>query len=374
MAKKDRISQLRKQGRKQEADILAAGGAGRQAAKMQEKGLLSGGGVYTVQAGDSYFSIAGDVYGDQAFFEQLQLYNPNVRALRPGMKIKLPRLNNSARPTVSYAAAANAGIAIPESLAAEVGYVNPAGGNVPAIGAPPGVGGSAPNYSPTQATQGLGQVKPYSPTQATQGIGQPVAYTGLEGFGTGLQSIQPTTPPAYTPTRTTQGLGAQPGQALSSPQYVQPVNVPNQTAPKPQSQATVSPQQAEAARLTLQALSGQGFAQGLPNEISYGVVAQFEPDVLPVLAELGYVENSSGTGVVLTSIADAVSSTNYQQESTSGYFLDGANYAALGAYAARLPQVSMGRGGQGIGTIYEDNGYDSFGYAISGLYNWRNSW
>src|SRR3990167_1251683 len=93
-SKAQQIKLLRQQGKKAEADLLARGGATEQQKfqnRSRQQGNVAGGGRYIVQPGDSYFSIAGNVYGDQRYFEQLQLYNPYIKNLKPGMAIRLPR-------------------------------------------------------------------------------------------------------------------------------------------------------------------------------------------------------------------------------------------------------------------------------------------
>src|SRR3990167_1462869 len=91
------------------------------ARRLAKQGLVSGGGTYTVKPGESYFSIAGDIYGNQRFFEQLQLYNPNIRNLRAGMQIRLPRFRTDVEPTVSFRAAAEAGLEVPSDIATQAG-------------------------------------------------------------------------------------------------------------------------------------------------------------------------------------------------------------------------------------------------------------
>lgn len=80
------------------------------AEKAVEQGLANaaitqakGGGTYTVQSGDSLFSIAGSELGDQRFFEALSAANNGLTSLRPGMTINLPRVRSATgySPTVS---------------------------------------------------------------------------------------------------------------------------------------------------------------------------------------------------------------------------------------------------------------------------------
>ncbi|MBW2559808.1 MAG: LysM peptidoglycan-binding domain-containing protein [Deltaproteobacteria bacterium] len=68
-----------------------------------------GGGSYTVQAGESWFSIAGTELGDQRAFEALMAANPGIvsQGLQPGMVLNLPTLRTgpdgtTISPTVSF--------------------------------------------------------------------------------------------------------------------------------------------------------------------------------------------------------------------------------------------------------------------------------
>lgn len=58
--------------------------------------------TYTVQPGDSWTRIAGNVYGDQRMFQLLQEANADISMLHPGMVINLPE--QVANPYVSQAA------------------------------------------------------------------------------------------------------------------------------------------------------------------------------------------------------------------------------------------------------------------------------
>ena len=60
---------------------------------------------YTVKGGDSYFSIAGKVLGNQRFFEQILKANGGVD-LHPGMVIKIPSVDTEKEPVVSFDAVA----------------------------------------------------------------------------------------------------------------------------------------------------------------------------------------------------------------------------------------------------------------------------
>lgn len=58
--------------------------------------------TYTVQPGDSWTRIAGNVYSDQRMFQELMAANPDISMLHPGMVINLP--DQVANPYVSQAA------------------------------------------------------------------------------------------------------------------------------------------------------------------------------------------------------------------------------------------------------------------------------
>lgn len=59
---------------------------------------------YTVASGDSFWTIAGKVYGQPGLFEMLQQANPGVDplALRPGMKIHVPAKPTKHTTTASH--------------------------------------------------------------------------------------------------------------------------------------------------------------------------------------------------------------------------------------------------------------------------------
>ena len=65
----------------------------------------AGGGFITVggENANNYFELAEQIYGDQRFAEQLAAANGGLKILRPGMKLKLPKLNTSRDPVVSGA-------------------------------------------------------------------------------------------------------------------------------------------------------------------------------------------------------------------------------------------------------------------------------
>ena len=57
---------------------------------------------YTVQPGDSWASIAGKVYGNQRWYEQLAAANAGVGMLTPGMTISTPNFDTDQDPLVQY--------------------------------------------------------------------------------------------------------------------------------------------------------------------------------------------------------------------------------------------------------------------------------
>jgi hypothetical protein len=57
--------------------------------------------TYQVKEGDSPFSIAMDLYGDERFAQQLLRANPDIYSLRPGMYLYAPSLDGPA-PSLSY--------------------------------------------------------------------------------------------------------------------------------------------------------------------------------------------------------------------------------------------------------------------------------
>lgn len=59
---------------------------------------------YTVRPGESWASIAGTVFGDQRWFEELERANPGVDLLHPGMTINLPDV--SGEPVITVAPSA----------------------------------------------------------------------------------------------------------------------------------------------------------------------------------------------------------------------------------------------------------------------------
>lgn len=82
----------------EEAQAAVGGGGG------APRGGAGGGKgkTYVVQPGDSFFSIAGKVYGDQAFAEQLAAANGgDLGGLQPGDTVTLPNFDTSTRPKVS---------------------------------------------------------------------------------------------------------------------------------------------------------------------------------------------------------------------------------------------------------------------------------
>ena len=55
---------------------------------------MAGGGTYTVQAGDSWFKISGNLFGgNQRLAEQIRIANPGVTGLFPGQTIKIPTVD-----------------------------------------------------------------------------------------------------------------------------------------------------------------------------------------------------------------------------------------------------------------------------------------
>lgn len=118
LTKPEQIDVLRATGRKHEADILAAGGAGRGGGQAREtaKKILRGvmrPKVTTVRKGDSFYSIAGRELGNQRFFEQVIAANPGITDLQPGMRLRIPGVDTGVQPIVSFEAARLFGIDVP---------------------------------------------------------------------------------------------------------------------------------------------------------------------------------------------------------------------------------------------------------------------
>ncbi len=82
--------------------------------------------TYTVQAGDSYSSIAGSQLGNQRFFEAVMQANGGAQQLHPGMQITIPSVDPNQQPVVSFDAIA-AGLGLGAQLQA-AGSTNPFAG------------------------------------------------------------------------------------------------------------------------------------------------------------------------------------------------------------------------------------------------------
>jgi len=92
----------------EEAQKMAAQGASEAEIRAATGGLpgggaagVVGGGTYKVQAGDSWFRIAEEIYGDQRYAEQLAAANGGVSMLHPGMTINTPAFGGGS-PAISY--------------------------------------------------------------------------------------------------------------------------------------------------------------------------------------------------------------------------------------------------------------------------------
>src|SRR3990167_2036304 len=349
-------------------------------------GLVSGGGTYTVKPGESYFSIAGNVCGNQRFFEQLQQYNPNLKNLRPGMVIRLPRFRTDVEPTVSFRAAAEAGLEIPEDIAESIGYTNPvldeAGRIVTPGGTQTGVTlpeTSAPGAYNVQAIQSL------APSQ------QPAGY-GRFG-GPGRRADQPRNELLETIGRQFKPIGQAlqtAGGALGG--ALENVNValggtPGRLA-SPSGQAQISPSRPAyppPAAPTGTALTGRpspppDFAEefvGLfrnvgtalsnaPKYISQGSLDIIgDPQLRDTLLGMGYEALPAG-GLVLSDTAQAIL---FGETSGGGTAFGTGSYPELGSYSKRIQQMPAPRGQTG----YLSNGGMNYRSGGSVAINWRIS-
>lgn len=371
ITKAQQIKSLRRQGKKAEADLLAQGGATRQEAFNNRRET---GGRYTVQSGDSWFSIAGEKFGNQRFFEQLQLWNPYIQDLRPGMVIRIPRLDTSREPLVSYRAATEAGL---DTSAAFSNLPSGATGTgtptpylapvAPSPGAPtpPAVstndfdlkrilaGNLAPqplgmprvNYNPNTARQAA-----KSDQFAGREIGAPIRDVPAVGFSAINRDVS--------------AIAAQ-----YKPPYVSPPRGPGYSN-QPQ---VFTPQQAEAARLTLEAafggtpatVEGLKYTPQFPPFISNQVIQTIgDPNITAILQGVGYQQVVGG--YELSKEAQAIlgvgSSGTYSGESFD-----------LGPYSERMREVRVSRGQRASGGVsrYLDNGASNFYGGAGGVINWR---
>ena len=150
---------------------------------------------YTVKAGDSYASIAGDQYGNQRWLQALSEANNN-RALHPGMTISIPSFDTEQDPFVSSefiqqaggeaAPAPTVAPAVPQTTAPALPITQPTydvQGIQSLAGTPQG-----PGYD-VQAIQSLGAPTPSAPTQQTYDV------QSIQGI-----QQQPQQPSGATPT------------------------------------------------------------------------------------------------------------------------------------------------------------------------------
>src|SRR3990167_11400362 len=160
--KADLQKQLRQQGRKEEAAAL-----GKDPNARLNYGVVPEQREYTVQRGESWFSIARSELGSGAKETQVAAYaqalaNANgLDVLRVGAKIRLPGsiVNPDARPTTGFMEAAT-------NLSALVGY-KPAVEALSGTASPvqPGAGGGTTQTPPSGGTQrGGGTIAP-TPTR-----------------------------------------------------------------------------------------------------------------------------------------------------------------------------------------------------------------
>lgn len=133
---------------------------------------------YTVRAGDSWFKIAGQVYGDQRYAEQLAMANGDVDVLQPGMLLRLPRPR--ANPTISPYAAQQWGMS-PTGIP---------GGQAP--GAAPGA--AAPAAVPPMSAATAANVQAAARARGREG--------GLLGDRLPAPAPGTYTPPGQAPTQT----------------------------------------------------------------------------------------------------------------------------------------------------------------------------
>lgn len=348
---------------------------GRVSRNVQKELNIQGGGKYTVQSGDSYFSIAGDIYGDQSFFEQLQLYNPGIKSLRAGMTIKLPRFAGNRRPSVSYRAASEAGL---DTSAAFSNLPGAGGSGVTPTPytSPVASSSSTPQGASTNdfdlkrilagnlAPQPLGmprvnyQAPSASPIEGVNLRPNSAGFNGV-GMGTQLSSRSGGTPGLYV------GGTRQAPQERPLPPF----------GPGYSNQPQVfTPQQAESARLTLEAafggtpatVEGLRYTPQFPPFISNQVIQTLgDPNITNILTGVGYQQTSGG--YQLSKEAQAILGTG---GSSGGYTGDGSD---LGPYAEKMREVRVSRGQRGSGGNYNylTNGASNFYGGIGGVINWR---
>lgn len=380
------------------------------------KGLQRAGGYaategqkdYTVQSGESLFSIAAATLGSGATQTQIAAYaqelaaaNNGIQVLQSGAHIRLPSavLTPDARPTKAFMEAANAqtvagGFKVPDSVQTMQRELSLGAGSSTAapeysaagFGLPP-----APTYSPTRATQGLGAPAPipaYSPSQSTQGVGQPSpSYNpqAIQGLGAGVT-------PSYKPGGFVYGNESIAGQT-SSGAFAGLTNqgsgirakapLPPGAQPPAGEQAPVNPW------VEQQAAQLQGIMAALDKPGSSGAPGVTLPAYIPASV-------AQATGLYESAL---VQQGYYQTSMTGNLYLSATTQAALnlpegGGYSGDLGTVydynrgvrqgsgytraigvrsfrprRGGVGATGSSTMEDTNPYASYGGALSGT--WR---
>jgi hypothetical protein len=243
---------------------MAEGNPKVQAEKMANQ-LRRMGRKYTVKSGDSWFKIAGRIYGDQRMAGELARMNNGVNMLQPGMVLRLPNQRRnpyigqnefdgvgSGQPPavpVSAVQASTAAVApppvnfygdAPAYIPPGFQYTPPAPAQAPNMASgregglmgnraqpqPTRQGGGRPLYAPTPAPT-LNSARKQRPAKG--GTPQtPPAPVGMGGYQGGQQPGQ-NRPPRRLPNRYQGTAPQQPPQQVQAPAGGRPV-----TAPRPQ--------------------------------------------------------------------------------------------------------------------------------------------
>lgn len=153
---------------------------------------------YTVQTGDSWAKIAGKIYGNQRMFKELMAANPNLKFLRPGQKLKLPKAKKNEDINISNAAAEALGMATTSQIAdfyrnnptaQKYGMTNMLRQNEVLTGQAQATWNAGPQTQPSPlAQQYIPQAVP--PPQVIPGAGGPLYY----GDATSQALINPRNP------------------------------------------------------------------------------------------------------------------------------------------------------------------------------------